>query len=285
VHLRPSEAPVDVTVVAAVARYELSINARNRWTVVFAVVFGVLVTTIASVGILAEGFTGLQGFTRTSASLLNLVLYIVPLVALVMGTLSFTGDRGSTELLFAQPVTRTEVMLGKTAGLFLAISGSMLAGFVTAGAVIAIGGGAEGLPAYAALVGLALGLALVFLGVAVLVSTASGRKAKAFGVSLFLWFFFVLFYDLLVVGIGTFLRGQAANTFLFLSLFGNPVDLVRVASLITLDNVTIFGAAGAALLRFLGGPAASLLLLIAALFLWAGLPLVAAARALRKQDL
>lgn len=276
---------MDLPVVAAIARYELSINARNRWTVVFAVVFGVLVTAIASVGILAEGFTGLQGFTRTSASLLNLVLYIVPLVALVMGTLSFTGDRGSTELLFAQPVTRTEVMLGKTAGLFLAISGSMLAGFVTAGAVIAMGGGAGGLPEYAALVALALGLALVFLGVAVLVSTASGRKAKAFGVSLFLWFFFVLFYDLLVVGVGTFLRGQAANTFLFLSLFGNPVDLVRVASLITLDNVTIFGAAGAALLRFLGGPVASLLLLIAALFLWAGIPLVAAARVLRRQDL
>lgn len=276
---------MDLPVVAAIARYELSINARNRWTVVFAVVFGVLVTTIASVGILAEGFTGLQGFTRTSASLLNLVLYIVPLVALVMGTLSFTGDRGSTELLFAQPVTRTEVMLGKTAGLFLAISGSMLAGFVTAGAVIAIGGGAGGLPEYAALVALALGLALVFLGVAVLVSTASGRKAKAFGVSLFLWFFFVLFYDLLVVGVGTFLRGQAANTFLFLSLFGNPVDLVRVASLITLDNVAIFGAAGAALLRFLGGPVASLLLLIAALLLWAGVPLFAAARALRRQDL
>lgn len=276
---------MDLPMMLAIARHELAVNARNRWTVVFAVVFGVLVTTIASVGILAEGFSGLQDFTRTSASLLNLVLYVVPLVALVMGTLSFTGDRGSMELLFSQPVSRTEVMLGKVAGLFLAIAGSMLSGFAAAGAVIVIGGGTTGLPQYAALVALSLALALVFVGVAVLVSTASGRKAKAFGVSLFLWFFFVLFYDLLVVGLGTFLRGEAANTFLFLSLFGNPVDLVRVAALITLDNVTIFGAAGAALLRFLGGPAMSLVLLAAALSLWAGIPLVAAARALRRQDL
>ncbi len=37
---------------------------------------------------------GLQNFTRTSASILNLVLYGVPLVALTMGTLSFTTGQG-----------------------------------------------------------------------------------------------------------------------------------------------------------------------------------------------
>ena len=39
---------------------------------------------------------------------------------------------------------------------------------------------------------------------------------------------------------------------IFLSLFGNPVDAARVAGLISAGDAAIFGAAGAALLKFLG---------------------------------
>ncbi|MGB2869966.1 MAG: ABC transporter permease subunit [Bacteroidota bacterium] len=67
----------------------------------------------------------MQNLTRTSASILNLVLYVVPLLALTMGTLSFTSDKGSTELLFSQPVSRTEVMLGKLLGVFASIALSL----------------------------------------------------------------------------------------------------------------------------------------------------------------
>jgi hypothetical membrane protein len=43
------------------------------------------------------------------------------------------------------------------------------------------------------------------------------------------WFFLVLFYDLLVMGAGFLLTERAAKMLTFLSLFGNPVDLARVA--------------------------------------------------------
>ncbi len=79
-----------------IAKQELIINVRNRWTLIFAIVFGALVVSISYFGMMAEGFAGMQNFTRTSASILNLVLYLVPLVALIMGTLSFTGDKGAT---------------------------------------------------------------------------------------------------------------------------------------------------------------------------------------------
>jgi Cu-processing system permease protein len=268
-----------------IARQELVISIRNRWTMIFAVVFGALVVSIAYVGIMAEGFSGMQSFTRTSASLLNLVLYIVPLVALTMGTLTFTGDKGSTELLFSQPVLRSEVVFGKLLGVFLSIALSTLIGFTLAGAIIVAASDVDGLSRYVAFVVLSLALSFVFLSVAVLASTMSQRKAKAFGIALFLWFFFVLFYDLLALGATMLLKGQAANTFLFLSLFGNPVDMVRVAALIILDNVAIFGAAGAAMLRFLGGPTASLVLLVAGLAAWAGIPLFISTRFMKHQDI
>jgi hypothetical protein len=95
----------------------------------------------------------------------------------------------------------------------------------------------------------------------------------------------VLFYDLLAVGGTLLLKGKSANAFLFLSLFGNPVDMVRVASLIVLDSVTIFGAAGAALLRFLGGKIISVLLLGVGLTIWVVIPLFVSQKLLNRQDI
>jgi Cu-processing system permease protein len=268
-----------------IARQELVINVRNTWMVIFAVVFALLVVSISYVGMMAEGFEGMQGFMRTSASLLNLVLYLVPLVALTMGTLSFTGDKGSAELLFSQPVSRTEVLLGKLVGLFFAMALSSLAGFAAAGIIIVAANGTEGLVRFVAFVVFSLGLAASFLSISALVSTFSKRKARAFGLALFLWFVFVLFYDLLAVGGSLLMKGEGATRFLFLSLFGNPVDMVRVASLIVLDNATIFGAAGASLLRFLGGPVPAIGALVAGMAAWVGLPVVASHLLIRKQDI
>ncbi len=276
---------MNISTIGEIARQELVITVRNRWTLIFATVFAVLVISIAYFGMIAEGFSGMQSFTRTSASLLNLVLYIIPLVALTMGTLSFTGDKGSTELLFAQPLSRMDVVMGKLLGVFASIALSTLMGFSLAGVIIIFSSGVEGFVSYALFVILSLALAFVFLSIALLVATASGRKAKAFGVALFLWFFFVLLYDLLALGVTLLLHGQTANTFLFMSLFGNPVDMVRVSTLILLDNATIFGAAGAALTRFLGGAAPGVAVLAAALSAWIILPLVIAGRVIRGQDI
>ncbi|MBM2845944.1 MAG: ABC-type transport system involved in multi-copper enzyme maturation, permease component, partial [Bacteroidetes bacterium] len=157
--------------------------------------------------------------------------------------------------------------------------------FTLAWGIILMGNGPEGVVPYALFVLLSLALSLVFLGIAVLVATVNRRKSRAFGVSLFLWFFFVLFYDLIALGGTLFFRGSSANVFLFVSLFGNPVDMVRVATLILLDNITIFGAAGAVMLRFLGGQISSVALLVVGLAVWAALPVIVANRLMRRQDL
>lgn len=276
---------METQLIRYIARQELVVNIRNKWTIIFAAVFGLLITAISYGGIMAEGFSGMQTFTRTSVSILNLVLYIVPLVSLVMGTISFTGDKGSMELLYSQPVSRGEVMIGKILGLFISITLSMISGFFMAGALIATENGSEGLVQYSLFVLLSLMLALVFLCIAVVVATIFRRKSKAFGVALFLWFFYVLFYDLIAIAGSVMFSGQSANRFLFLSLFGNPVDMVRVAGLIILDNVTIFGAAGAALLRFLGGSSVSIIVLTVAMILWVGIPIYISNRMLKKQDI
>jgi hypothetical protein len=95
----------------------------------------------------------------------------------------------------------------------------------------------------------------------------------------------VIFYDLLVIGAGFLVREHIANLIIFLSLFGNPVDMARVASLISLGGATIFGAAGAALVKFLGGTASCVLVLVFGMLLWTVFSLLAASRILRQRDI
>jgi Cu-processing system permease protein len=244
-----------------------------------------LVLAISYFGLITAATVGFQGFARTCASLLNLVLYVIPLLALVMGTLSFNDEKGSNELLFSQPVSRMEILLGKLGGLFASIAAATLLGFGVAGIVIAAKTGSESAFSYPLFVALALFLALIFLSVAVLLSAVCRGKANAFGLSLFVWFFFVILYDLLVMG-GTFLlKERSANRFIFLSLFGNPVDMIRVAGLMLLDGKEVFGAAGALLLRFLGGEGSATLLLLLGLTGWVVLPVLISVSLLKRRDI
>jgi hypothetical protein len=72
---------------------------------------------------------------------------------------------------------------------------------------------------------------------------------------------------------------------IFLSLFGNPADMVRVSALAVMGGTSIFGAAGALVVKFLGGTISAALLVISALLVWAVGPLVFANRVLRGQDI
>jgi Cu-processing system permease protein len=271
--------------IMTIARQELTVNIRNRWTMIFAGVFSVLVLAISYFGLVTAGAIGFQGFARTSASLLNLVLYVIPLVALTMGTLSFTSDASANELLYAQPVSRVDIMLGKLAGLFASIVTATFIGFGLAGVIVGIKGGTEGALRYPILIAFTLLLALIFLSLSALISVVCRRKTKAFGLSVFVWFFFVLFYDLLVIGSSFLFKERTANTLIFGALFGNPVDIVRVSCLMLLDGRDIFGAAGASLLKFTGGEGTSVVVLALTLALWIIVPAGLAHTFLRRQDI
>src|SRR5512145_1028007 len=77
---------------------------------------------VAASGYVLSGGRGFQDFARTSASLVELVSLVVPLAALLMGVLALAQERGTAELLYAQPISRGTVLLGKLLGLFAALA-------------------------------------------------------------------------------------------------------------------------------------------------------------------
>ena len=109
---------VDFENVFILTQKELRDARRNRWFLLYAIAFAGLSLALAWLALSGAGNYGLAGFGRTSASLINLVLLIVPLMGLTLGALSLAGEREKGTLLYllAQPINQLELLLGKFTG-------------------------------------------------------------------------------------------------------------------------------------------------------------------------
>ena len=276
---------MDMGNIAVLARQELRITLRTRWVQIFALVFGLLTIAISYFGMVTSIVVGFEGFTRTTASLLNLVLYLVPMLALAAATSSFSGDKGAAEFLFSQPVSRTEVLLGKILGLFASLAVAVIFGFGVSGFVIAAQSGTDGILRYLGFIVLTLLLLLTFLCLGAFASIVSESRTRALGIALAMWFAFVLFYDLVVMGLACVVSPHTSRAFILISLFGNPVDLARVAGLLILGGATIFGAAGSALVKTLGSSTLAVAALSFAGLVWSAATLAVTSRLLGRREI
>lgn len=270
-----------------VARQELLLAARSRWTQIFAGVFAVLALAVALSGYVLSGGSGFQDFARTSASLVQLVALVVPLAALLMGVLSLAPERGTVELLFAQPVARHTILAGKLLGLLAALAAAESIGFGLAGLVIFAQAGEVGGAGYALLVGATIVLTAVFLAIAALVSAAAvGRKrVRAMAVAIVVWFVAVVLFDLAALAVASVLPSGTASRLLALSVVVNPVGALRTGALLAIEGTAAFGSASLAFLRFTRGATGAAAALLGSLALWIAVPAWLAARRLARVDL
>jgi Cu-processing system permease protein len=210
---------------------ELKDTRRSRWFLLLAVVFSGLAMTLSLLGMSALGAVGGAGFGRTTASLLNLVVLIVPLMGLLMGALSVAGERehGTLLTLLAQPVLLEEVLIGKFLGLAAALLGTILLGFGLAALVIAQQSGAPQVAGYLVLIGYTALFGLGCLSLGFLISATARRTASAVGVAIFAWLVAVFLSDLGLIGTAVVLR-LSPRSLLWLSL-GNPAQVFKLAVL------------------------------------------------------
>ena len=268
------------------ARLELTLAVRSRWTQIFAVVFAALSLAVAGSGYVLSGGSGVQDFARTAASLVQLVVLLVPMTALTIGALALAPDRGQAEMLYAQPISRRAVLLGQILGLFVALAAAQAIGLGGAGLLIFSQSGGDGAGGYAILFAGSLVLTLVFLGLAALLSAGSpGRRARALALALLLWFGAVVLWDVAALGVASLLKSGAASRVLILAVLANPIDAVRTGTLLGIQGATAFGAASLAFLRFTRGPAGAAWLLGFSALAWIAVPVAAAVRRLSRADL
>jgi Cu-processing system permease protein len=239
-------ATIEFRQITTIARKEFWDRIRSRWVVAVAVIFAVFALVIAYFGAAQSGSVGFKSMELTIASLVSLVIYLVPLIALILGYDAIVGERerGSLDLLMSLPITRLELLLGKYLGLAAALGFSTVAGFGLAGLTLSYGVGLDALYHYGGFILSTLLMGLAFLSIALLVSVLTTNKVAASGAAVALWFFYVLIYDLILLGVLVVTEGRYTGGAFPVLLLLNPADIFRILNIFSLEEMrTLYGLA------------------------------------------
>lgn len=232
--------------VGAVATKEFRDRLRNRWVVAVAIVFTLFSLAITWFGGAQQGQVGPRSIEFVVASLVSLAIYLIPLIALLLGFDAIVGERerGSLDLLLAMPITRLELLLGKYLGLAVALTLSTLAGFALVAVLLYRQFGMAAFGQYLGFVVTAVLLGLAFLSQAVLLSVITRERTRASGLAIAVWFGFVLVFDLVLLGALVASGGEFGGEALAYVLLLNPADIFRIMNVFSLDQArSLYGLA------------------------------------------
>jgi Cu-processing system permease protein len=209
-----------------IVKYVIADLLRSRTVMVYAAALLVLSFSVFSIEDNAD---------KGVVSLLNIILFVVPLVSIIFSTVYLYNSAEFIELLVSQPLRRRTIWLSIFAGLAGAVALAFLVGV--------------GIPI---LLYAFTPSGIVFVAVAMWAAVRIRDKAKGIGLSILLWLYFALLFDALVLFIlfqfadYPIEKGMVAVSML------NPIDISRILILLQVDLSAMMGYTGAIFRNFFG---------------------------------
>jgi Cu-processing system permease protein len=275
-----------VNAIYIVAQKEFRDGLRNRWVLAISLVFALLAMGLAYFGASASGVVGFTSLNTTIISLSSLAIFLIPLIALLLAYDSIIGEeeQGTLLLLLTYPLSRTELLTGKFLGHAAIMTVSTVSGFGVAAVLIGLLTGELLDPqmwqAFGFFILTATLLGWVFVAMAYISNVVVTEKSKAAGAALIVWFWFVVVFDLVLLGSLVASKGMAGGDWLPYLLMLNPTDVFRLANLAGFEATRHYTG----LSHIAAGPLFEPAVLTGILVLWVVLPLVAALWLFRKRQ-
>lgn len=254
-------------------RYELRNMLRSKWLIGIAAMLFAVTEALFRFG---------GDPAKTIASVMNVVLVVVPLLSVVLGTIYFYNSREFNELLLAQPVNRTSIYLGKLAGFAASLC---LAYAVGIGLPFLIH--SFGLRAYAGKIATLLLVGccfiVIFAALAFYAATRFEDRIKGLGATLVAWFVLTVMWDGVILLFVHALREYPYEPGLLALVLLNPIDLGRILILMQLDISALMGYTGAVFRNALGAEQGVLLAAVA-MAVYCAVPVGLGLRRFRAKD-
>jgi Cu-processing system permease protein len=252
-----------------VFKYTLIDLARNRFVVGYAVLMLAL----------AQGLFILEGEpTKALLSLVQVVMALVPLVAMIFTVVYMYDTLEFTQLLAVQPIGRRSILTGQVLALAVAL---LIAQTIGLGLPLLVN--SPDLPALILLLS-GSALALVFTALGVLIALKQREKARGVGVALVMWLLFILVFDALLMWLMFSFSDYPIEPFIVPIAGLNPVDLARILVMLEIDLAAMMGYSGAIYKNFFGSTG-GMFVAAAILMLWVIVPLMGAFSVFRRKDL
>jgi len=226
----------------AIAHKELSDKLKSRWVMVIGTGFALFTVVISYFGAASSGIAGFQRMEATIASLTSLVIYFIPILALTLGggIIADERDKGTLELFLTAPISIKEFIFGKYSGLSISLAISTMIGFGVAGIVLVSRTGTGAVSGFMIFIVHSIVLGMIFLSLSFLVSILFYERAKVIALTIFLWLFFTILYDLGLIGVLIITKGAIGPDILAVLLMLNPVDVYRIMNFISIGETSAF---------------------------------------------
>ncbi|MEE1131525.1 MAG: ABC transporter permease subunit [Caryophanon sp.] len=213
---------------------------RSKWLQIVTVLFSVIFTAILMIQHLALPDAG--GYTRQTASLLNILLFLLPLFILTIGSMNIAGDieSGWLGLLRTYPLKLRTYLVTKYIALTFIFLVMLVIVLLIALAFGSLFGGLA-LPGYAVYVSLAL--VFMFSALSILLGSFAKSRLHALALSLGLWAFVTLIGSYIIMAIGTLISETMLKNIVMLSIHVNPLEWVRYLYFVLADETAVLGPA------------------------------------------
>ncbi|NLY78344.1 MAG: ABC transporter permease subunit [Lysinibacillus sp.] len=251
---------------------------RSRWLQLVAILF--IFVFIAIVMIQQLALPDIDGFTRQTASFLNLLLFLLPLFTLTIGSMSVAGDveSGWFSLLKTYPMKTFQYVLGKFVALVLSFIFIVLLAF---GVVFTFGGFFGGVHFPYEFLIVAFCLILIFSSIAILLGSLAKNRLHALSLSLVIWALLLLLLSYAVMAIGTIVPGHVLQKLTIGILHINPVDWLRFGYFLLSGQTAVLGPTYFDLIEFYQSVLGKIMF-VGLTVLWMIIPLLLATIKLKK---
>lgn len=211
-------------------------------------------------------------------TILNVILFTVPLVSILFATIYLYNSSEFIELLLSQPIKRRKIWIS----LFLGLSFSMILAFFVGAGIPLLLNSPDSIGVMMLLNGCLI--TVIFTALAFLSSIITRDKAKGIGIAIMTWLFFALLFDGLVLFLlFQFQDYPIENAMVGITAF-SPIDLARIQILLHLDVSAMMGYTGAIFKDFFG-TSTGLIVSFLLLSLWVIIPFFISLRKFNKKDL
>ncbi len=243
-----------------IAKYQFFNVVRTRWVFVVFALFFFLTAALFYFG---------ESEAKVLVSLLNVTLIFLPLLSVLFGVFYVYNSTSFIELMLTQPIYRSELYGGMWLGIVTPFVGSFVLGILLPFLVFGSWAGYAG--AFGTLFIVGTALILIFLSLGMMFAVFAEERTVGMSLALLLWLVLTVVYDAVVLYLATVFRDYPLEQPLIAAMFLNPVDLGRVALLLQLDVSALMGYTGAVFREFFG-TSLGISLALVALLLWISIP-------------
>ena len=168
-----------------ILKYSFSDLMRSKWSYIYLTFYLILGFVLFFLN---------NDISKAIITLMNLIVVLTPLIGTIFGIMYYYNSREFTELLLAQPVSRTKIFFGQYLGIALSLSLSLVIGVGVPFIIYGIFKSAEVFNFIMLLISGAF-LTFIFVALAVLIGLYNSNKIKGFGYAILMWLFLAVIYD------------------------------------------------------------------------------------------